>query len=117
MDIDKWLKKFKGCWINHDVDGVLSLFHRDVVYFETPFHELESFSQLKKAWEGVLIQNNIQLELTIFNREIDRFSVVWHLKYVQDDVPKRFSGTYLIELNSDNLCTYFFHTCEKDQDN
>jgi len=116
MDIDKWLKKFRSCWINHDVDGVLSLFHRDVVYFETPFHELKSYSQLKNAWEGILMQKNIQLELTIFNSETNRFSVIWRLKYMQENILKRFSGTYLIELNDVNLCTYFLHCCEKDQD-
>lgn len=116
MNIDTWLKNFKKYWINHDVDRVLSLFHKDVVYFETPFHKLENYSQLKNAWEGILVQKNIQLELTIFNGKSNKFSVVWRLKYMQEKVLKRFSGTYLIELNSDNLCTYFFHCCEKDQD-
>ncbi len=40
MNINDWLNKFKNSWEGKKIDDVLSLFSTDVVYYETPFHEL-----------------------------------------------------------------------------
>jgi len=112
MDIDNWLGKFKEYWVHHDVKRVLNLFHRDVEYYETPFQKLSNFSQLKGAWEGIGKQDNIKLDLKVYNKERNKYTVMWYLEYSYKNVVKKCAGTYLIELNNDNLCTYFFHCCE-----
>ncbi len=112
MNIDAWLEQFKECWEHHDVDGVLGLFEESVEYYETPFIKLANHSELRTSWNEILLQENIQLRYTVFTAEGDRFSVQWNLTYTKNGETKQFAGTYLLTLNEQNHCTYFFHCCE-----
>jgi hypothetical protein len=112
MDITLWLNNFKKYWTDHNVPEVLNLFQKDVVYFETPFHQLETRGQLEKAWKEINNQENIELDCEVFNKEENTYSIIWKLIYTQNSIKKNFAGTYLIKLDSNNLCTYFFHCCE-----
>jgi len=112
MNIDTWLSTFKEAWISHNVDAVLSLFHSQVIYYETPFNKLDDFAALENAWKTIKKQNNIQLNLKVFCSKGNMHAVLWRLEYTKSGEVKKYAGTYLIELNSDNKCIYFFHTCE-----
>jgi hypothetical protein len=112
MDIDTWLDDFKKYWEHHDVEGVLGLFKESVEYYETPFIKLANRSELCTSWNEILLQENIQLKYAVFTASVDKFSVLWNLTYTKNGETKRYAGTYLIILNEQNLCTYFFHCCE-----
>ncbi len=116
--IGLWLKRFKENWQNHNIDGVLSLFDKNVIYYETPFVKLDNFEKLSKQWKEINNQKNVVLDLEIFSSSKNKHSVIWRLQYQnRENVLKFFSGTYLIELNNDGLCTYFHHSCEQLKEN
>lgn len=112
MNITKWLVNFKTYWINHDIKQVLELFHNNVVYYETPFHKIKDKEELQAIWSGIMQQEKIELDLTQFNNEGNTFTIIWKLKYTQNGLQKDYAGTYLITLDDNNLCTYFYHCCE-----
>ncbi|MCX6732760.1 MAG: hypothetical protein NTV98_04435 [Candidatus Roizmanbacteria bacterium] len=112
MNIDTWLNSFKQYWTQHDVESVLSLFDLNVDYYETPFHKLTTRKDLEEAWNGIHNQQDIELDLTVFNQNQNNYSVIWYLEYTQKGIVKKCAGSYLITLNNENKCTYFFHCCE-----
>jgi len=112
MDIKTWLENFKEYWQSHNIGGVLSLFDKNVIYYETPFIKLENFDELSRVWGSIKNQNNTYLDFEIFSSCGNKHSVIWKLKYEKKDIEQNFSGTYLIELNDEGLCTYFHHSCE-----
>jgi hypothetical protein len=113
-DIKAWLSEFTHAWSIHEIDKVLSLFDRDVEYWETPHKQLHSFEELKNEWQSIVFQKDIQLKISLYSSIDDRHTVIWYLKYL-DQKHKRqtWSGTYLVTLNKEGLCTYFHHTGEK----
>jgi hypothetical protein len=114
MDIEAWLSKFKSAWSSHEIDKVLSLFADDVEYWETPHRLLKSFEDLKKEWQGVTSQSDIQIFTSLYSSAGDRHTVIWNLRYMDASrIKQSWSGTYLITLNSDGLCVYFHHAGEK----
>ncbi len=114
MDINEWLQKFKEYWQVHNIDGILSLFDKNVIYYETPFNKLENFKGLTKEWKNIIEQNNISFTYQLFSSNKNKYSVIFKLKYFEkQNVEKDFAGTYLLELNSSGLCTYFHQTCEE----
>jgi ketosteroid isomerase-like protein len=113
QDINKWLDKFENFWKKHEIDKIMNLFTRDVEYWETPFKKLEGIEQVEKEWQGVVNQEKIKLDFEVFSREEDKYCVIWHLKYEdQKGKEEEFAGAYLVRLNPDNKCYYFFHCCE-----
>jgi len=114
MNIDKWLSLFKEAWVSHNIDKVLSLFHSQVVYYETPFCKLDNFAALENSWDAIKKQNDIQLNLKVFCSEGNKHAVLWRLEYTKSGKLQKYAGSYLIELDKDNKCIYFFHTCEVD---
>ena len=113
-NIEIWLKKFKNNWERKDVETVLNLFHEKVIYFETPFQQVENLGELRQEWKNIEKQKNINLTYKIFSKDKNKYSVLWQLNYADENNNKKdFAGTYLIELNNDGLCTYFHHACER----
>jgi len=112
--INNWIVQFTTAWKTHDIDKVLDLFATDVEYWETPFDKLSSFSELRSEWESVKNQRDIKLSCNVFSKNENRYAVRWSLEYIDDriKVAKMFEGVYLIELNVDNKCIYFFHCGE-----
>ncbi len=112
MSISKWLEKFKNCWQSHDVDGILSLFYERVAYYETPFLKLEKKS-LTEEWQNIVDQKNINLNLEIFSSFKDKHSVIWELSYFdKENVKQKMAGIYLIELDGNGKCIYFYQVGE-----
>ncbi|MFH1364940.1 MAG: nuclear transport factor 2 family protein [Candidatus Aenigmatarchaeota archaeon] len=117
MRINDWLENFKDHWEKHNIKGIISLFAKNVVYYETPFLRLNNLDEVAKEWEVIKHQNNISLNFKGFSSNGNKHSVIWNLRYF--DINKKeqnFAGTYLIELNDEGLCTYFHHSCEKENE-
>ena len=113
MDIDDWLEKFEKHWKTHNINGILNLFDKNVIYFETPFFKLENFGELAEEWKAIKNQNEIYLDFEIFSSYKNKHSIIWKLRYSdKTNTEKIFSGTYLIKLNNKGICTYFHHSCE-----
>ncbi|MFP4402517.1 MAG: hypothetical protein ACLFPL_04785 [Candidatus Nanoarchaeia archaeon] len=109
MDIDVWMQKFKEYWLSYDIEGVISLFDDEVEYWESSFQRIEHKQELREEWEYIKAQHNIKFAYDIFSQENDKYSIIWKLKYNNKEV----RGTYLLKLNQDNKCTYFYQTCEE----
>ncbi|HAV11540.1 MAG TPA: hypothetical protein DCX32_03275 [Candidatus Moranbacteria bacterium] len=111
--INDWLVQFATAWKTHDIDNVLNLFTDDVEYWETPFDKLSSLDELKSEWESIKNQKNIEVLWEVFSKDEDKYAVKWSLEYTDKNyIEKLFKGVYLIKLNPDNKCDYFFH-CEE----
>lgn len=67
-----------------------------------------------KEWQGVLLQDDILVEYDIFSEVGGKCTVLWVLTYTRDGIAYNLKGTYLIELNRENKCTYFLQTCESE---
>lgn len=112
--INEWLDRFKDAWVSKDVERVLSLFTDDVVYWETPYKQLQGKDALREEWNAVLSQQSINLDFEVFSSMEDRHTVVWKLTYVgADNMQQNWSGIYLIELDGSGQCRYFHQTGEK----
>ena len=113
MEIDTWLKKFKEHWQNHNITEILNLFDKNVIYYETPFTKLNNFNTLAKEWEEIKNQKNIILNYKLFPSSENKHSVIWELQYTdKENIKKKFLGTYLITLNKEGKCIYFYQCCE-----
>lgn len=113
MQIATWLDTFRNAWINHDIDSVMTLFAPEVEYWETPFKKLQSIDEVRREWQSIVQQQDIQLETRLFNQRDGKYAVLWNLSYRNlDGITRVVAGTYLIELNTAGLCAYFYHTGE-----
>ena len=113
MTINEWLEKFKEGWLGKNVEDVLSLFSKDVTYYETPYIKVDSYDQLKEEWSAIREQKDMYLNLQLFTSQENKHTVIWHLGYSTSTSSHReLSGTYLIKLNDEGLCTYFHQTGE-----
>jgi hypothetical protein len=112
--INDWLDAFKTNWINHDIEGVLALFNDTVEYWESPSEKLNSREELRAAWHEIQSQNNIKLEVVPVSVDKNRHTVTWQLSYVDaNEITQTWAGTYSIELNDANRCTYFLQATNK----
>ena len=113
-NINKWLSDFAEAWKSHNTNKVISLFSDNVEYWETPFKKLNNIDEVKSEWEYIKTQKNITLSTRVFSSIENKHSVLWELEYTNNEkTVKKFKGIYLIELDSDSKCTYFFHCCEQ----
>ena len=111
--INNWLDKFTTFWKTQDIDGVMGLFTSDVEYWETPFVRIFNSVNLRHEWKNIKNQKNIVINCKVFSKEGDKYTVIWDLNYTDlFGQPKHYKGTYLLRLNPDNKCNYFFHCGE-----
>ncbi len=114
--MEKWLKHFKNYWLEKDIDGTLSLFSEDVEYWENPFIRL-SKNELRRVWLPILDwDDDIHLSYKIFSQAEVNSTVIWDLVYTENGAGKHSSGVYLIKLNDQGLCNYFFQSSENSAD-
>lgn len=112
--IEHWLQKFKSAWIEKDVDKVMGLFSDDVEYWENPYKQLAGKEAIRAEWEIVRSQEHMQLEMTVYSREVNQHTVLWQLSYTDEQqTVSSWSGLYLIELDRTGKCTYFYQVGEK----
>jgi len=112
--INDWLVKFKNCWIEKDIDGVMDLFADNVEYWETPFKKLNDKSDLGHEWRAIKTQDNLDLNFSVYSTDSSRHTVVWQLLYTNSESAiQNWAGVYLIELNDDGICIYFHQVGER----
>ncbi len=111
--IESWLARFHEAWKSHDVDTVIELFTDDVEYWETPHKLLSGKEAVRKEWQAILGQENIEVDWKIFASSADnRHTVLWDLNYLKDGLRYSSSGVYLISLNNAGICGYFYYVGE-----
>jgi len=115
MNIEEWLDAFKNSWINKNVPAIVELFSDDIEYWETPFKKLSSVEEVKSEWDSIHNQDNIKVEMTIFSKskQQDCFTVLWSLDYVSNGSLMKWAGIYLVKLNKQGKCCYFYQTGEQ----
>ncbi|VVB79270.1 Uncharacterised protein [uncultured archaeon] len=112
-EIILWLEKLKEYWLNKDINKIIGLFDKSVSYYESSSLKIP-YENLSNEWEVINGQNNIFLEFDVFVSHKQKHAVIWKLEYLNNLGKKEsYSGTYLIELNDENLCTYFLQVCEE----
>ena len=113
MSIQKWLDDFHQAWQQHNVEAVLALFTHDVEYWETPHYRIPSKSKLTEEWQSITSQENIQITSKVFSSSVTtKHAIQWDLQYEKDSQIKKSSGVYLISLNEQGLCNYFYYVGE-----
>lgn len=111
--IHSWLAQFTTAWQTHDVDLVMDLFADGVEYWETPFDNVPDMRHLRSEWETIKNQKDITISCEVFSKDEDKYTVLWDLEYLDaENSVRTLKGVYLIKLNADNKCTYFFHCGE-----
>lgn len=111
-DINQWLENFKRNWKQKNVDKVLELFSPEVEYHETPTRKLETREEIREEWEGIREQEDIKLDLEVWSKDENKYTVKWHLEYTQNSERKLLNGIYLIKLNKKAKCTEFWQYCQ-----
>ena len=110
--INTWLGQYKKFWKSQNVEDVLNLFSRDVVYGNY-FKVHTDFESLREEWQSIKNQRNIYLNFKVFSKEDNKYTIVWELKYTNPDNKRvHMKGTYLMKLNTKGKCIYFFHCGE-----
>lgn len=102
--------KFKNSWLEKDVDAVLDLFAEDVDYWETPFERIHKGADLRVLWKEILLLEDMRLDYEIVSADKERrkYGVRWHFSHLGGES----AGSYLIGLNEQGLCTYFYHSAQ-----
>lgn len=115
MNIEKWLDDFKANWIDKNVSGVMELFSDDIEYWESPYKKLTSLTDIKSEWVGIAKQDDIKVKTTVFSEseKQDCFTVLWELSYTSKGLRNNWAGIYLIKLNPEGQCYYFYQTGER----
>ncbi len=108
--IKNWMEKFKVAWLTKDIDAVFGLLSDDVEYWETPFQKMGKGDELRTAWEEVLSLENMTLEYEVFaiDSEKDRYGIKWKFIHTTGES----AGVYLIELNEEGFCKYFYRSAQ-----
>lgn len=106
--ISTWLSQFQSAWMEKDFEKVLNLFSDNVEYWETPFLQLKNKQEIFEAWQMVKTHEVEKLEFELKLSEKNIFTVAW--VYKRSNVEWR--GLYLVRLNENGLCDYFFQCGE-----
>jgi len=117
MNIEKWLDKFKNGWTGKNIPAIMKLFSDDIEYWETPYKKLVSVKDIKSEWVGIKNQEDIKVNMTVFSKseQQNTYTVLWNLNYVLNGLTKKWSGIYLIKINSQGKCSYFYQVGEQIQ--
>ena len=110
--IEKWVEEFKKAWLDRDIRAVLNLFTEDVEYWETPFQKI-AVMDLPNAWNAILTQKNIKLVIEPLMSDGERHVVRWKLTYDRGNDTSQWAGVYILRLNDDGRCKYFYQVGEK----
>lgn len=107
-NIKNWLEDFKACWIDKDIDNLMSLFSDNVEYYETPFQKLVGREKVSEVWQEIKDQDNINIEFELYCTDNNKYVVKWKLNFKISDRRFDYRGIYLIELDSQDMCCSFY---------
>jgi ketosteroid isomerase-like protein len=103
-----WLKLFEENWKAKNVNGIISLFDKNVVYYESPKLKLNSIDEIRKEWELIKEQDKISLELEVIDKNEDKYIIAWNLSFLnKEGKTENFKGTYEIVLDDNGICIEF----------
>lgn len=110
MNIEKWLDELKRAWEQHDVKSAVALFSADVEYYESPYN-LVPPKGLNDLWEDIYSCIDTEVHCKVYAREGDRYAVLWDAtwKNASGEMQEK-AGTYLVTLDENDKCTYFYRT-------
>lgn len=110
--ITEWIDTFRSAWLGKDIDAVMALFSDDVEYWETPFQKIAS-KDLPNAWNAIQTQENIQLAIEPLVSNDGQHVLRWKLAYDRGKDVSIWAGLYVLKLNDDGKCEYFYQVGEK----
>ncbi len=58
MQIETWLKNFKQNWQNNNIEEIIKLFSKNLVYYETPFQKITNH---KVEFQEIILTYQIHL--------------------------------------------------------
>ncbi|HBY20583.1 MAG: hypothetical protein A2Y24_06185 [Clostridiales bacterium GWE2_32_10] len=93
--------------MDKNVEKVLNLFDKNVIYYETPYEVYNGVTEIKQLWLEIENQEIDDLDILIICNENLRMVVNWKMRYKIDDDYNELDGIYFIELNEDGKCTLF----------
>lgn len=112
--INEWLDEFKAGWMAKDIERVMKLFADEVEYWETPFQRLANKDEVRREWRAIEAQDDIKLDMSVYSSDANKHAVVWVLSYSNaKSVAQDWAGTYLVELNENGVCGYFYQVGER----
>jgi hypothetical protein len=111
--IDDWLQEFMHHWMERDVDSVMKLFTPTINYWETPFKKFDSLGAVKKEWQYIKNQRDIDIQAKRVVSENNVHTVQWELNYNLGGRLHRWDGLYIIQLQDDGRCSYFYQVGEE----
>lgn len=112
--IDVWLDLFSKYWKKYQIENLMTLFTDDVEYWETPFRKIKNKILLEKQWQWIKNQHDIKIDCVLFSEVNSNYTIIWDLEYLdENNTKKNFRGVYLMRLNFEWKCNYFFHCGEK----
>jgi hypothetical protein len=110
--ITEWIDTFKSTWLRKDIEEVLTLFSDDVEYWESPFQQV-SVGDLPKLWSTILTQENTELSIERLMSGGAQHILRWKLTYDSGNDIAQWAGIYIVMLNIDGKCEYFYQVGEK----
>lgn len=99
---NEWCSKLKTYWQEKNIEEILNLFSKEVIYYETPNTKLNSFEEVQQVWEEIKDQNKINIEYKVLCTENNKCIA----NFILIDNPT-YDMIYEIILDDNNKCTYF----------
>lgn len=110
--INDWLKIFCTNWKQHDIASVMAQLADEVEYHESPYQLLANKDEIRHEWQVVLKQKNISIDYEVLSETTTDSTVIWKLSYTLDNEDRDVRGVWIIKLNDEAKCTYFYQVCE-----
>ncbi len=109
-DFEAWFKKLGQAWVNRNPDAALTLFSKDVKYYESVFQPPCNWDGALALWQIVpKNQEGVSFEFDLLSYSEDQAVANFRVSrtLLPDNVPQEINGIFLIKLNEKGLCTLF----------
>lgn len=96
-----WCQNLKDFWHEKEIDKIIDLFSKEVVYYEEPTNKI-SYTELINVWNEIKDQDTKNIEFKVLVESSNKCIANFILK-----TDTTIDMIYEIELNEENKCTYF----------
>lgn len=96
-----WCQKLQKFWQQKEIDKIIELFSKDVIYYEEPNNKI-TYKELINVWSEIKNQNTNNLEFKILLEDNNKCIANFIL-----NENTTIDMIYEIELNEENKCIYF----------
>jgi len=111
LAMGSWLKKFGEAWSERNPQKVLSLFSKNVKYYESVFEPpYEDLNKVLSLWKVVpLNQKDVTFNFEIITVSDDLAVANWKVTrtLLPTNQRQKIDGIFIIKLNNESLCYYF----------